>query len=155
MNKYHCPEDCESLTEVCVNQAVRDNLSSYASAHVRSEDVKKQKVLLCLKAYVPWHTWLTNLLTNSTTTCWKWAVLRGYRSNQGMESYKAWLTWWLYALMLLIHPTHRLTVWEWFTKAGKGLTAVNCWIKGHPMVVADLPDSILYMSNNSIPEWLK
>ena len=51
MNKYHCPEDCESLTEVCVNQAVRDNLSP--SAYVRSEDVKMQKVLLCLKAYVP------------------------------------------------------------------------------------------------------
>ena len=49
--KYHCPEDCESLTEVCVNQAVRDNLSP--SAYVRSEDVKMQKVLLCLKAYVP------------------------------------------------------------------------------------------------------
>ena len=72
-----------------------------------------------------------------------------------MESYKAWLTWWSYALMLLIHPKHRLTVWEWFTKAGKGLTAVNCWIKGHPMVVAYLPDSVLYMSNDSIPGWLK
>ena len=62
MNKYHCPEDCESLTEVGVNQAVRDNLSP--SAHVRSEDVKMQKVLLCLKAYVPWHASLTNLVTN-------------------------------------------------------------------------------------------
>ena len=51
MNKYHCPEDYESLTEVCVNQAARDNLSP--SAHVRSEDVKMQKVLLCLKVYVP------------------------------------------------------------------------------------------------------
>ena len=45
MNKYHCPEDCESLTEVCVSQAVRDNLSP--SAHVRSEDVKMEKVRLC------------------------------------------------------------------------------------------------------------
>ena len=36
------------------------------------------------------------------------------------------------------------------------LKAVNCWIKGHPMVVAHLPDSILYnMSNDSIPGWLK
>ena len=51
MNKYHCPEDCESLTEVCVNQAVRDHLSP--SAHVRSEGIKMQKVLFCLKAYVP------------------------------------------------------------------------------------------------------
>ena len=48
--KYHCPKDCDSLTDVCVNQAVRDNLSP--SAHVRS-DVKMEKVLLCLKAHVP------------------------------------------------------------------------------------------------------
>ena len=51
MNKYCCPEDCESLTEVYVNQAVWDNLS--LSVHVRSQDVKMQKVRLCLKAYVP------------------------------------------------------------------------------------------------------
>ena len=51
MNKYHCLEDCESLTEVCVNQAVRDNLSP--SARVRSEDVKMQNLRLCLKAHVP------------------------------------------------------------------------------------------------------
>ena len=35
MSKCHCPEDCESLTAVYANQAVRDNLSS--SAYVRSE----------------------------------------------------------------------------------------------------------------------
>ena len=51
MNKYHCPEDCESLTEVCVNQAVQDNLS--LSVHVRSQDVKMQQARHCLKAYVP------------------------------------------------------------------------------------------------------
>ena len=45
MNKYHYLEDCESLTEVRVNQAIRDNVSP--SAHVRSEDVKMEKVLLC------------------------------------------------------------------------------------------------------------
>ena len=89
MNKCHCPGDCESLTEVCVNQAVWDgvwdNLSP--SVHVRLQDVKIQKVRLCLKACVPWHTWLKNLLTNSTTTCWKWAVSRGYTPNANMADH--------------------------------------------------------------------
>jgi len=49
INKYYCPENCESLTKVCVNQAVWDNLSP----SVCSQDVKMQKVRLCLKAYVP------------------------------------------------------------------------------------------------------
>jgi len=46
VNKYHCPENCESLTKVCVNQAVWDNLGPSVSAHVRSQYVKMQKVLL-------------------------------------------------------------------------------------------------------------
>ena len=40
MNKYHRPENCESLTKVRVNQAVWDNLSP----SVRSQDVRMQKV---------------------------------------------------------------------------------------------------------------
>jgi len=44
MNNYHCPENCESLTKVCVNQAVWDNLSP--SVHVSSQYVKIQKVRL-------------------------------------------------------------------------------------------------------------
>ena len=40
MNKYHRPENCESLTKVHVNQAVWDNLSP----PVRSQDAKMQKV---------------------------------------------------------------------------------------------------------------
>ena len=40
MNKYHCPGNCESLTKVCVNQAVWDNLTP----PVRSKDVRLQKV---------------------------------------------------------------------------------------------------------------
>ena len=40
MNKYYCPENRESLTKVCVNQAVWDNLS----LSVRLQDVKVQKV---------------------------------------------------------------------------------------------------------------
>ena len=42
MNKCHCPENCESLTKVCVNQAIWDNLSP--SVHVHSQYVKMQKV---------------------------------------------------------------------------------------------------------------
>jgi len=40
MNKYYRLENCESLTKVCVNQAVWDTLSP----SVRSQDVKMQKV---------------------------------------------------------------------------------------------------------------
>lgn len=40
MNKYHRPENCESLTKVKVNEAVWDNLSP----SVRSQDVRMQKV---------------------------------------------------------------------------------------------------------------
>ena len=48
MNKYN--RLSESL-KVCVSQAVWDNLSP--SVHVRLQDVKMQKVRLCLKAYLP------------------------------------------------------------------------------------------------------
>lgn len=40
LNKYHRPENCESLTKVRVNQAVWDNLTP----SIRSQDVKLQKV---------------------------------------------------------------------------------------------------------------
>lgn len=40
INKYHRPENCESLTKVKVNEAVWDNLSP----SVRSQDVRMQKV---------------------------------------------------------------------------------------------------------------
>jgi len=40
INKYYRPENCESLTKVCVNQAAWDNLSP----SVRLQHVKVQKV---------------------------------------------------------------------------------------------------------------
>ena len=61
--------------------------------------------------------------------CWLMLTLNLIK---GMESHKAWLTWWLYALMLLIHLKHRLTVWDWFTKAGKGLDSSQLLDKRSP-----------------------
>ena len=44
LNKYHRPENCESLTKVRVNQPIWDHLAPV----VRSQDVRLQKVQLSL-----------------------------------------------------------------------------------------------------------
>ena len=44
MNRIACPQKCEALTKVKVNQLIWDNLS----ANVRSQDLCMQKVQNCL-----------------------------------------------------------------------------------------------------------
>ena len=58
--------------------------------------------------------------------------------------------------MLFVHPKHRLTVWEWFTKAGKGLDSSQLLDKRSTNGRVDhLPHTILYMSNDFIARWQK
>ena len=58
MNKYYCPENCESLTKVCVNQAVWDNLSPA----IHLQEVKVQKVQTSLFKGICALTCIINML---------------------------------------------------------------------------------------------